>query len=215
MKSLVIFDLDGTLVNTVADLGNACNHALEKMGFPIHTESSYKQMVGNGITSLIERALPPDAVRQRVIEAMRTRFIEYYNEHLHDESTVYPGITELLDNLAARDIKLGVASNKYQAATSAIVNHFFPNVPWTAIMGQREMVPLKPDPSIIFNILAECPTPKSAVLYVGDSAVDMETGYRACIERVGVTWGFRGRGELIAAHADYIVSEPEEILSLV
>lgn len=215
MKKLVIFDLDGTLVNTVDDLGSACNHALEEMGFPTHSLTSYTRMVGNGVTALIERALPPDAVRQRLIEAMRTRFIEYYNEHLHDRSVPYPGIPELLEELTARDIKLAVASNKYQSATTQIVNHFFPNIPWVSIMGSRDMVPLKPDPSIIFSILLDYPVPKAEILYVGDSAVDMETGYRACIDRVGVTWGFRGRSELVAAHADYIVNTPEEILALV
>lgn len=214
-KSLVIFDLDGTLLNSVADLGNACNHALEDMGYPVHPKSVYHNMVGNGISKLIERALPEEARRQRVIEAMRTRFIEYYNEHLWDETVPYPGIFELLERLNDSGIKLAVASNKYQAATQALIDHFFGHLPWVAVMGQTEMVPLKPDPSIVFNILLASPTPKSEVLYVGDSGVDIETAYRACVDSVAVTWGFRSRTELVAKHPDHIISEPAELLPLI
>lgn len=212
MKKLVIFDLDGTLVNTIDDLGNAVNYALEQMGYPTHGRSVYPSLVGNGISRLIERALPEDARRQRLIEAMRTRFIEYYNEHLWDESRPYEGIPELLDELTGRGIAVAVASNKYQEATSRIIEHFFPDVPWVAVMGQRELVPLKPDPSVVFNILLDYPMAKNDVLYVGDSGVDMETAYRACVDSVGVTWGFRPRAELVSAHADLVVSNPDEIL---
>lgn len=214
-KKLVIFDLDGTLVDSVGDLGNACNHALEQMGYPTHTKSAYSLMVGNGVSRLLERALPEDARRQRVVEAMRRKFMEFYNEHLWDETVPYAGIPELLRDLTDRDIKLAVASNKYQEATSRIVEHFFSDIPWVSVMGHRDNMPLKPDPSIVFSILSEWPTPKSEVLYVGDSGVDMETAYRACVDRVGVSWGFRSRSELVSAHADYIVSEPDEILGIV
>lgn len=212
MKKLVIFDLDGTLVNSVADLGNACNYALDRMGFPIHSSEAYNIMVGNGISKLIERALPEDARKKQVVDSLRKCFMEYYNDHLWDETTVYEGVMEMLEELKERGVNLAVASNKYQEATTRIVNHFFPSLHWASVMGQRENVPLKPDPSIIFNVLLECPTPKAEVLYVGDSAIDMETGYRACVERVGVTWGFRPRSELVAAHADHVISDPFEIL---
>lgn len=215
MKKLVIFDLDGTLVNSVADLGNACNHALQELGFPTHSRTAYNIMVGNGISKLIERALPEDARRQRVIEAIRSKFVEYYNNHLWEETVPYPEINELLAELHNREVKLAVASNKYQEATSKIVEHFFNFVPWAAVMGQQPMVPLKPDPSIIFNVLLECPTPKAEVLYVGDTAIDMETGYRACVDRVAVTWGFRSQAELVSAHPEHIVNNPLEILQFI
>lgn len=213
MKQLVIFDLDGTLLNTIADLGNACNYALEQMGFATHSKTAYPSLVGNGISKLIERTLPEDERRQRVIEALRTRFIEYYNQHLWDETKPYDGIPQLLDELVDRGIKVAVASNKYHEATTALIKHFFGNIPWVAVEGQHDLVPLKPDPSIVFEILQQYPTSKTDVLYVGDSGVDMETAYRACVDSVGVTWGFRTRAELISAHATHIANNPDDILS--
>lgn len=215
MKTLAIFDLDGTLVNSIPDLGNACNYALEQMGFPTHSLAIYRSMVGNGTSKLIERALPEDSRRPQVIEAMRKIYMEYYDNHLWDASEVYPGIREVLEMLSRRNMRLAVASNKYQSATSRIIEHFFPEIPWAVVMGSRDRVPLKPDPSVVFNILLECPTPKSEVIYIGDSGIDMETAYRACVDSIGVTWGFRTRSELINAHADNIVKEPVEILEII
>ena len=215
MKKLVIFDLDGTLVNTIEDLGTAVNHALETLGYPTHQISSYHRMVGNGVTKLIWRALPDEARSEAVVAKAREIFTEYYDKHLADATVPYPGIVELIGDLVERKVKIAVASNKYQRATSAIVEHFFGQFPWAAVVGQREGVPVKPDPSVVFEILNECPTGKSDVLYVGDSGVDMQTAARACVESVGVTWGFRPRQDLEDAYADHIVNDPDEILSLI
>lgn len=214
MKSLVIFDLDGTLLNTIADLAAATNHALNAMGYPVHSTSAYTAMVGNGVTRLLERALPVDARTNRIIEAMRIHFRDYYDSHCADETTIYPGIRELLGELTGRGLHCAVTSNKYQAAVSTLITHFFPDVPWVAVLGHKDGFPVKPDPSIVFEALSMCPTPKSEVLYVGDSGVDMETARRACVDSVGVTWGFRPRQELVEYHATHIVSNPDDILSL-
>lgn len=214
MKQLVIFDLDGTLLNTIADLATATNYALGQMKYPTHSISSYNSMVGNGITKLIERALPEDARTNRIIEATRRHFLEYYDEHCTDETTIYPGIIQLLDELKNRDIKIAVASNKYQKAVTQLITHFFDGFLWNAIMGNIDGVPVKPDPSIVFNVLLECPTPKDNVLYVGDSGIDIETARRAGVESCGVTWGYRPRHDLVSAHADHIVSNPDDILPL-
>lgn len=210
MKKLVIFDLDGTLLNTIYDLGEACNYALRKMGFAQHPIPAYNYMVGNGVRRLMQRA-QPDA-DDATINKLLDNFREYYDAHCTDETKPYKGIPELLDELTVRGVAIAVASNKYQAAVTKIIEHFFPDVPFVSVQGQQVNRPVKPDPSIVFSILAQHPTPKSEVLYVGDSGVDMETARRACVTSVGVTWGFRPAAELREAHADNIVSTPADIL---
>lgn len=212
MKSLVIFDLDGTLLNTISDLGEACNYALRQAGYPGHPISAYNYMVGNGVRKLVERA-EPDA-DTAAVDSMLQSFREYYDDHCCDETRPYPGIGQLLKDLTDRGIDVAVASNKYASAADKIVRHFFPEIPWVTIEGQIEGRPTKPDPSIIFSVLNRRPTPKSEVLYVGDSAVDMETARRACVESAGVTWGFRPVSELRKAFADHVVSSPAEILRI-
>lgn len=210
MKTLVIFDLDGTLLNTIYDLGEACNYALRKMGFAQHPIPAYNYMVGNGVRKLIERA-QPDADCETV-DKLLALFKEYYDKNCMVDTKPYKGIPELLSTLNERGVAVAVASNKYQAAATRIVRHFFPDIEFVTIQGQMEGRPTKPDPSIVFSVLADHPTPKSQVLYVGDSGVDMETARRACVESIGVTWGFRPATELRDANADHIVSSPSEIL---
>lgn len=214
MKSLVIFDLDGTLINSIADLGNAANYALSQHGFPTHPASSYPRFVGNGVRRLIERVLPESRRTPDTVDTLLSDFKEYYGGHLTDETTPYPGIHDLLRDLSARGVKLAVASNKYQEAASEIVEHFFGDIPWVAVEGQKENFPIKPDPSVVFEILSISPTPKADVLYVGDSGVDMETARRACVESCGVTWGFRPLNELLDNHADHIADTPSQLLRL-
>lgn len=212
MKELVIFDLDGTLLNTIDDLGNATNYALRKFGYSEHPLSAYNYMVGNGVSRLVERAAP-DASHEQIGELL-VYFREYYDEHCMDLTKPYPGIRELLSTLTSNGIKVAVASNKYQAAVDKIIAHYFPDIEFAAIRGEQAGFPKKPDPSVIFAVLSASPTPKSATMMVGDSAVDMETARRACIESVGVTWGFRPVSELRSAYADHIVSDTSDILSI-
>lgn len=214
MKKLVIFDLDGTLLNTIADLGAAANHALVQCGFPTHPISAYPRFVGSGIARLLERVLPESARTPERAVTMRRYFTEYYNTHMADQTVPYAGIPELLSDLTARGIKVAVASNKYQSAVEELITHYFPQITFAAVEGQKEGVPVKPDPSIVFEILGKVPTPKTDVLYVGDSGIDMETARRACVESAGVTWGFRPVAELRAAYADHIVETPESLLRL-
>ena len=186
MKKLAIFDLDGTLLNTIKDLGEAVNYALDRNGFHTHSVASYPYFVGNGVRRLIERSLPEDARKKAtVVEAMLKDFKQYYDEHNTDRTTPYEGIPELLQELHESGVMLAVASNKYQQATLKIINHFFPDIPWTAIQGQQEGIPVKPDPSIVFMILAQAHISKQETIYIGDSGIDMETARRACIDSVG------------------------------
>ncbi|MDE6108962.1 MAG: HAD family hydrolase [Muribaculaceae bacterium] len=214
MHKLVIFDLDGTLLDTITDLGDAANYTMQEMGYPTHARASYPMMVGGGVARLLERALPDSARNPETLARALEIFRARYDEHLADNTTVYPGISRLLDELTARGIRVAVASNKYESAVRRLVERFFPEVPWAAVCGNVEGVPVKPDPSIIFRVLTECPTPKAEVLYTGDSGVDMETARRACVDSIGVTWGFRTAAELRAHYATHIVSAPEAILEL-
>lgn len=212
MKDLVIFDLDGTLLNTIVDLGNASNYALEQAGYSGHPLSAYNYMVGKGVRKLLERA-EPDAGPE-TIDRMLKDFRIYYDDHCTEQTLPYEGITGLLDDLVASGISVAVTSNKYQKALDKIISFYFPEIPFVAVEGEIEGRPRKPDPSIVFSVLCKHPCPKSKVLYVGDSAVDMETARRACIDSAGVTWGFRPESELTQACADYIVHTPNEILQI-
>ncbi len=214
MNPLVIFDLDGTLLNSIADLAHASNHALSVCGYPTHDLATYPFFVGNGVGRLLERVLPPEHRDPESISYLRKVFEEYYDRHLWDHTVPYPGIEDMLHELADRGYRLAVASNKYQSATSALIAHFFPRLPFESVHGMRPGIPAKPDPSIVFGILRDVPTPKELVTYVGDSGVDMETARRACVRSVGVTWGFRPISELRQYYAENIISDPAELLRL-
>lgn len=212
MKQLVIFDLDGTLINTIADLADSVNLALKAMGFPAHAYNEYPYFVGNGIYKLIERALPPENRDEHTIRSVKERFMEHYMLHNTDKSTVYDGIDELLQTLARKGVALAVASNKVNDATVAMIRHFFPDIPFASVIGQRDGVPTKPNPAIVEDILSATGIDKKEVLYVGDSGVDIQTAHNAGITAVGVTWGLRPRSELEQNKADIIINSPEELL---
>ncbi|MCF0159506.1 MAG: HAD hydrolase-like protein, partial [Bacteroidaceae bacterium] len=172
MKKLVIFDLDGTLLNTIADLANATNYALAQLGFGMHPLDSYPTFVGNGIRKLFERALPPTRQSDEWVEKVRTLFMPYYDEHNADETLPYEGTVPLLEALHQQGILLAVASNKYQRATEKLIHHYFPNVPFVCILGQREGIPVKPHPGIVHTLLEKAGVSAAEALYVGDSGVD-------------------------------------------
>lgn len=212
MKKLVIFDLDGTLLNTIADLAAATNYALQFYGYPPHNTDAYRFFVGNGINKLFERALPEGEKSNENIQKIRSQFIPYYNEHNADLSLPYPGITDMLEKLQNHGILLAVASNKYQEATTKLICQFFPTIRFTAVLGQREGVPSKPDPQIIEEIVQNAHVSKEEVIYIGDSCVDMQTGLNAGVTTIGVSWGFRPRTELESYHPAYIANESKDIL---
>lgn len=209
---VVIFDLDGTLLNTITDLSSAANHALAALGFPRRDEEECTRFVGNGVTKLLERALPDGAKTPANVERMREEFFKYYDEHLWDRTTVYPGITELLGVLQRRGILTAVASNKYQSATERLVSHFFPQIKFLEVLGQREGFPVKPDPDIVHEILLSAGARQEEVLYVGDSDVDMQTAKNAGVRVCAVTWGFRPRELLETFRPDFITDTPQDIL---
>lgn len=211
-KKLAIFDLDGTLLDTVADLANATNQALAKCGYPTHPTESYYQFVGNGINKLFARALPEKDSTEENISRIRSLFIPYYNEHNADDSRPYPGIVSLLHELQDRGMKIAVASNKYQQATEKLVRHFFPDISFAVVYGQRDGVPIKPDPTIVYDILQATGISPIHTIYIGDSGVDMQTALNAGVESIGVTWGFRSEEELRKYGAKHIVHSADEII---
>lgn len=215
MKSLLIFDLDGTLLDTIGDLATSTNYALTLCGFPTHETPAYRFFIGNGINNLFEKALPEGSKTHENILMVRQLFLEYYGAHNSELTVPYSGITELLQSLQNKGIKLAVASNKYHKATEILIQHFFPEIRFTAVFGQREGVPTKPDPTIIQDILSITKVDKNEVLYIGDSGVDMQTAQNANIDAVGVTWGFRPRAELEEFSPKYFVDKPLEILGIV
>lgn len=215
MKKLVIFDLDGTLLNTIEDLAHSTNHALRLNGFKEHPTEEYKFFVGNGINKLFERALPEDARNEENILKIRKSFLEYYDVHNCDYTKPYKGITELLETLSNKGVAMAVASNKYDSATQNIVRHFFGSFQFASILGNVEGCPTKPNPQIVENTICKYPCDKSDILFVGDSGVDMQTAINAGVDACGVKWGFRPVEELEAFHPKYIVNSPEEIIKII
>lgn len=211
---LVIFDLDGTLLNTIGDLAVACNAMLALRALPQHTYEEYCHFVGNGILRLVERALPEPLRTPENVALARADFVKYYTEHIDVHTKPYAGIPELIDDLHRRGILLAVASNKFQAGTEKLIRLFFPAAPFAVVFGQREGVPLKPDPAVVGEILARTGVTREETLYVGDSGVDMETAAAAGVRSVGVTWGFRSREELVQAGAQHLVDHPAQITAL-
>ncbi len=215
---LIIFDLDGTLINTIDDLGQACNHALSACGYPTHKIEDYPRLVGNGINKLIERALPEEYRNEATVLRLREYFVPYYDAHNCDLTRPYDGIPALLQALKAQGHILAVASNKYQAATEKIVAHFFPNT-FDVVLGERVGVPRKPDPQIVYDIveairrLGDRAIDKE-ILYIGDSLVDAETAKAAGATLVLCTWGFCTEEQLKTAQSNYMIQHPSELLNI-
>ncbi len=211
---LVIFDLDGTLLNTIGDLAAACNVVLERHDLPQHTYEEYCHFVGNGILRLVERAIPEPLRTPEFVQEVRKDFVEYYTAHIDIHTKPYEGVQELLRELTRRGIKTGVASNKFQAGTEKLVRLFFGDIPFVAVLGQRPNIPLKPDPSIALEILEKGGENRENTLYVGDSGIDMQTAATAGLRSVGCSWGFRSREELQEAGACHIIDRADQLLEL-
>lgn len=214
---LLIFDLDGTLINTIDDLGQACNHALSACGFPTHKIEDYPRLVGNGINKLIERALPEEHRNEATVLRLREHFVPFYDQHNCDLTRPYDGIPELLQTLKAAGHTLAVASNKYQAATEKIVAHYFPNT-FDVVLGEREGIPRKPDPQIVWDIihrLSPLASNLSPIYYIGDSLVDAETAKAAKATLVLCTWGFCTEEQLATAQPNYMIHHPSEIVQII
>ncbi len=213
MLKAVIFDLDGTLLNTLDDLMNAANHVCVKNGWPTFTSGEIRHMVGNGIPKLVERFTPEgEQTPEKIAESVRA-FAAYYDAHKMDKTAPYPGVLKTLETLRKAGMKLAVFSNKADDFCPALVRHYFGDV-FDAVRGKRVGVPAKPDPTGVFDLLSELGVLAEETVYVGDSDVDVLTGHNAGLRVCGVTWGFRGREELTCAGAELLAGDSEELTAL-
>lgn len=212
MKKLIIFDLDGTLLNTIGDLADAVDYVMRSRNLPEHTNAEYRQMVGGGIKRLVERALPSElAENEAYVEDCVAQFRRYYVDNIDRHTIPYDGIPELLHKLQDQGVMLAVASNKFQHGTDRLVAKFFGDIEFIAIEGNREGAPLKPDPAIIDNILRKAGVERHDAVMIGDSGIDIRTATNAGIESIGVSWGFRFAEELYDAGATTVVTTTEEL----
>ena len=208
------FDLDGTLLDTLADIGGACNAVLAAHGYPVHPVSAYRQMVGNGFPILMRRALPGAVVAQgpqACLDALTEEGRRYYAAHLSIRTAPYPGLAAVLGRLQDAGLRLAVLSNKPEDLTRALVPLHFPAVRFDAVRGGRQDAPLKPDPTVLLQMAAGMGVAPRDCAYVGDSDVDMMTARNAGMTAVGVAWGFRGAAEVQAAGADRVAADAEEL----
>ncbi len=215
MKRLVIFDLDGTLLETIGDLGASCNALLRRYQLPEHTYDEYRTFVGNGVRKLVERALPESWRTPARIDALKEEFVSYYTAHIDDHSYCYEGIRALLEALVQRNVQLAVVSNKFHAGTVLLVERFFGDIPFVACFGQREGIPLKPDPAADMEVMRLAGVTPLETIHLGDTASDVQAAKSAGAMAVGVSWGFRTQEELLAAGADAVIHHPLELLNLV
>lgn len=212
MYKLVIFDLDGTLVNSLEDLGNACNSALERFGYPTHPMDSFRYFVGDGVPMLIHRALPESERSEENIARVKAVFDEIYGRNYNVCTRPYDGITELLDKLKAEGILIAVASNKPDNFTQTIVTSMFGDT-FSYVSGKKEGFEKKPDPQIALHIMEKLGVSPKDVLFAGDSSVDMQTAHNAGCDCIGCVWGFRTLQELTDNKATYIANSPIDIFN--
>ena len=208
-----IFDLDGTLADTIYDLGDAVNYGLEKLGCPTHDYEAYKKMVGNGAKKLCERALP-EGKKDKAAE-LHDFFKEYYSTHYLDKTRLYDGIKETLEKLQSRGVVLAVATNKPEDVAREIVWELLPDIDFVKVLGGVDYRPHKPDSAILIEIFAALPDVENRVYMIGDSNVDVQTAKNAGITSIGCAWGFRGRAELEAEGADYIAERASDIADII
>ncbi|MFL5346574.1 MAG: HAD family hydrolase [Hyalangium sp.] len=207
-----LFDLDGTLVDSLADIAAAMNHSLAEHGLPTHPVAAYRHYVGEGVVVLVRKAIP--AKRAELQASVLAAYRAYYEEHLFDHTQVFPGLPDVLEQIAADGVRLAVLSNKADAFTRRLVQGLLPGVPFAAVYGERSGVPRKPDPTAALGVASELGVAPANCAFVGDTAVDMNTARSAGMYGVGVTWGFRSADELRIHGARALATTSDELLSI-
>ena len=211
----VIFDLDGTLLDTLADIADSANRVLAARGWPTHPVDAYRQFVGEGASRLFERALPADRRQPEVVAECVAGFRQAYAENWNVQTKAYDGVAELLDALSARDVMMAVLSNKPDSFTRRCVDEYLSRWRFEVVLGLREGVPRKPDPAGALEIAARLDAATDRFVYLGDSATDMRTARSAGMRAVGAAWGFRSMDELESAGAEVVIQRPMDFLAIV
>lgn len=214
MRKTVIFDLDGTVLYTKKDLGNAANYALKVNGFPTHSEEKIISFVGNGIRKLIQRAVPEGTDDQTIDKILNQDFKPYYYEHCIDNTVPYDGIVELLKTLKANGYKIGMASNKVDKATQILNDYFFKDY-ISAAVGERPDLRKKPEPDMVYEVLKQLNSTLEDTIFVGDSEVDYRTATALNIPVISVLWGYKTKEDLEKAGASVFAQTTEQLLSLI
>ena len=214
MIKAVIFDLDGTLVDSLGDLCDSTNFALRKFGFPEHEREKFNYFVGDGMPKLIERAIPKESFNEQIHKKVLSAFMDRYREHYLDKTAPYEFIPEAIEQLFSAGIKIAVVSNKVDEMTQKIVSKFFCGKV-SFVSGKREDFPLKPNPASTLDIIRKLGVAPCECAFVGDSGMDMLTAKNAGCIAVGVLWGFRTREELLENGAEYLLENPSEIAPLI
>ena len=210
----VIFDLDGTLLNTIGDLADSCNHVLAAKGYSTYSTEQYKKFVGNGAAILMKR-IHPEGTSQAELDDALVQFTVYYEAHKDIKTAPYDGIPELLNQLKSQDLRLCVLSNKPHEISTQIVKQYFGENTFDIILGKSPDFPIKPDPASCNYLIGKLGLDKSSVLYVGDSNVDMQTARNADLTSCGVCWGFRSEAELRAEGAAFLAHTPDDIFDII
>lgn len=210
----IVFDLDGTLLNTLEDIADSVNAALNKYGFPGHPLEAYRYFVGDGVRALTERALPLGAKDERTIAACAEAYLAHYRTNWNRYTRPYEGVDEMLDGLTDMGLSLAILSNKPDDLTQSCAKTFLDRWQFDPVVGQKKGIPRKPDPTAAQQIVSRFRVSANRVMYLGDSGVDMQTALNAGMYPVGALWGFRTGEELTGAGAKRLISRPPELLKL-
>jgi phosphoglycolate phosphatase len=215
MIKALIFDLDGTLLDTIDDISESMNEALISLGLTGYSTDDYKRFVGMGVDRLVDEVLSNQSADPSFFDSIKTRYLANYTQKRDEITKPYSGILPLLDEMIQKQIKVAVLSNKPDVDTQAVIAHYFPTYPFAVVMGKKPDYPIKPNPKSVHEIMATLGVANDEILYIGDTGTDMMTAKNANLPAVGVLWGFRQKDELLRNGADYIINHPSELLTII
>lgn len=214
MPALFIFDLDGTLLDSIPDIACSMNEVLQRHAYPAHPVEAYHYFVGSGVRCLVERALPEAARTHEIMKPFQEEYMAHYARQMSVLTRPFEGVCETLKTLQYRGVQLSVATNKPHELVDEVMARYFPDIRFSAVFGQRKGYAVKPDPTIVFDILKKTGIAKENALYLGDTSVDMKTAKAAGVQSVGALWGYRTREELLDSGADFLAEKPQDLLCL-